>query len=69
MFAMLVRQYLLEENYSEEERRTVPLTLFCRRMDLYRIIFRTELVLMRLNQPLLPISKCYAGVCTAGSDV
>ncbi|GAB6926894.1 hypothetical protein JCM10914A_08770 [Paenibacillus sp. JCM 10914] len=28
MFAMLVRQYLLEENYSEEERRTVPLTLF-----------------------------------------
>ena len=30
MFAMLVRQYLLEENYSEEERRTVPLTLFCR---------------------------------------
>ncbi|ANA79162.1 transcriptional regulator, TetR family protein [Paenibacillus vortex V453] len=28
MFAMLVRQYLLDENYSEEERRTVPLTLF-----------------------------------------
>lgn len=28
MFAMLVRQYLHESNYDEEERRTVPLTLF-----------------------------------------
>lgn len=28
MFAILVRQYLLDDQYSEEERRTVPRTLF-----------------------------------------